>query len=202
MDFNKLMCKICNKEYSELNNFNWSCCTHRSEWGGSMWWCCGKQKVSAKGCKYQKHSICGDRDDEEEGVVSDPKRLKCPICKVKGHAADCCDKDPNIRMGFNIQQEGSRIACLDSTDSKKRLGDSVKTTSQFLTKTTLLGNERILCYDDYNYTSFNDKIFNLEMPINEISIEDSADEQSVDEKPSSDKVKLAKPKSQMRVFSE
>lgn len=37
-------CKKCTKEYKEKENFNWSCRTHQSDWGGEMWWCCGKRE--------------------------------------------------------------------------------------------------------------------------------------------------------------
>ena len=36
-------CKACSKEYNEKENFNWSCRQHQSDYGGEMWWCCGKQ---------------------------------------------------------------------------------------------------------------------------------------------------------------
>lgn len=36
------MCKKCNKEYKETENFSWKCRTHWSEFGGELWWCCGK----------------------------------------------------------------------------------------------------------------------------------------------------------------
>lgn len=35
-------CKNCSLEYKDSENFNWSCRTHQSEWGGAVWWCCGK----------------------------------------------------------------------------------------------------------------------------------------------------------------
>ena len=35
-------CKNCGKEYNEKENFNWSCTQHIGDWGGQMWWCCGK----------------------------------------------------------------------------------------------------------------------------------------------------------------
>jgi hypothetical protein len=55
-------CKTCGKEYNEKENFNWSCRTHRSEWGGEMWWCCGKRGLDQPGCKYSKHET---KNDEE-----------------------------------------------------------------------------------------------------------------------------------------
>jgi hypothetical protein len=38
----------------ESENFNWSCRTHQSEFGGEMWWCCGKIGKDAIGCKFSK----------------------------------------------------------------------------------------------------------------------------------------------------
>lgn len=52
VDLNKKLCSNCNKEYNDNENFNWSCCTHRSEWSGEIWWCCGKTKANAPGCKF------------------------------------------------------------------------------------------------------------------------------------------------------
>ena len=37
------VCKNCSKDYIETENFNWSCRTHRSEFSGEIWWCCGKE---------------------------------------------------------------------------------------------------------------------------------------------------------------
>lgn len=45
-------CKNCNQEYQEKDNFNWSCRTHQSEWGGRVWWCCGKDSKDQPGCKF------------------------------------------------------------------------------------------------------------------------------------------------------
>ena len=48
-------CRNCGKEYLESENFNWSCRTHPSDFGGEMYWCCGKLGRDAPGCKYRKH---------------------------------------------------------------------------------------------------------------------------------------------------
>jgi len=45
-------CKKCGKDYFEKENFNWSCCTHQSEYSGELWWCCGKTQKNALGCKF------------------------------------------------------------------------------------------------------------------------------------------------------
>ena len=44
VDLGIKMCRICNKEFHEKENFNWSCRTHRGVYGGEMWWCCGKRR--------------------------------------------------------------------------------------------------------------------------------------------------------------
>jgi chromosome segregation ATPase len=43
VDYGIKMCKNCGKEFHEKDNFNWSCRLHRSEYGGELWWCCGKR---------------------------------------------------------------------------------------------------------------------------------------------------------------
>jgi hypothetical protein len=90
VDINKKFCSLCQKEYKESENFNWSCCTHRSEWGGQMWWCCGKTKQTAQGCKFQKH-VCKDKEDEDEQEGDQNQKLhKCQICKKQGHRENEC----------------------------------------------------------------------------------------------------------------
>lgn len=49
INVNQKICKNCQKEYLESDNFNWSCTTHQAEWGGKMWWCCGKTSKDAQG---------------------------------------------------------------------------------------------------------------------------------------------------------
>lgn len=43
------------------------------------------------------------------------------MCRETGHGADECPKDPNLRMGYNQEEEGIRIAKLDQT---KKRGDN------------------------------------------------------------------------------
>lgn len=38
ININQKICKNCQKEYLESENFNWSCITHKAEFGGKMWW--------------------------------------------------------------------------------------------------------------------------------------------------------------------
>jgi hypothetical protein len=44
------ICKRCGKDFDERENYNWSCRTHKSQWSGEMWWCCGKRNKDAIGC--------------------------------------------------------------------------------------------------------------------------------------------------------
>ena len=60
------ICKNCQKEYNERENYNWSCRTHQSEYGGDMWWCCGKKNKEDPGCKYGKHVTQEDADEDEK----------------------------------------------------------------------------------------------------------------------------------------
>ena len=63
--FTALSCKVCNEEFEESENYNWSCRTHHSKWGGYMWWCCGKKTQDAPGCKFSKH-INKDAEENDE----------------------------------------------------------------------------------------------------------------------------------------
>jgi len=54
-----------------------------------MWWCCGKPKKEAPGCKYGKHVSNEDEDDFEGGQDKDEKeknkskKMKCQVKKYK-----------------------------------------------------------------------------------------------------------------------
>lgn len=58
-------CGKCGKEFNEKENFNWSCRTHQSSWGGEMWWCCGKRGKDMPGCKFGKHEFKEEEEDEK-----------------------------------------------------------------------------------------------------------------------------------------
>jgi hypothetical protein len=87
-DVEQKVCKNCSKDYIEKENFNWSCRTHRSEFSGEIWWCCGKETLDQPGCKYSKHESKEEEDDEDEGEhgkgISDGN-LRCHCCKEIGH---------------------------------------------------------------------------------------------------------------------
>jgi len=70
-DIAQKICKNCTKDYIEKENFNWSCRTHRSEWSGEIWWCCGKDIKDQPGCKYAKHESKEEEDemDDEDGKL-------------------------------------------------------------------------------------------------------------------------------------
>jgi hypothetical protein len=69
-DLTKKICLNCNKEFNEGDNNNWSFWTHRSEWSGRMWWCCGKTKETAPGCLFRKNvSKEEDAEDGSDGEV-------------------------------------------------------------------------------------------------------------------------------------
>lgn len=82
-------CKNCHQEYQEKENFNWSCKLHQSDWGGEMWWCCGKTSKEAIGCKYQKHESKDDAedsaDDDGEKKEKVDRNLRCFCCREIGH---------------------------------------------------------------------------------------------------------------------
>jgi hypothetical protein len=57
------LCTNCSQYYKEANNFNWSCKTHTSPWQGEMYWCCGRNKKNAPGCKTQKHTWLNEEEE-------------------------------------------------------------------------------------------------------------------------------------------
>ena len=110
IDLNKKTCQSCNKEYAEGDNYNWSCCIHRSEWGGTMWWCCGKTKINAPGCLFRKHiSKEEENENDSDKDQSRAKRQKCYACKELGHLIQDCPRDPNIRTTKSLEKEMLRI---------------------------------------------------------------------------------------------
>jgi predicted nucleic acid-binding Zn-ribbon protein len=114
-----VMCRNCQKFYTEEDNFNWSCRVHLSDFSGEMWWCCGKTHANAPGCKTGKHLQKLD-DFEEEAAVSG---VRCSVrtmqsCREVGHLPKDCPKDPNIRSAGVVPAELQRIHAL----TQRRLG--------------------------------------------------------------------------------
>lgn len=108
IDLGIKICKICNKEYNEKENFNWSCRSHQSDYGGEMWWCCGKVGKDQPGCKFAKHECKEDDDDEdddndkEKNKANQLKYTRCACCKQLGHTIENCPRDPNLKTNLAI----------------------------------------------------------------------------------------------------
>lgn len=140
-DLNKKICQNCTSEYDEEQNFNWSCCTHTREWGGTIWWCCGKTERSAKGCNRKKHS--SQREAAEEYCLEGFSRrlADCYICREKGHVAADCHRDPNIRTLFDADKELIRVQ--QQENENKKSGYAARTiTFNMLEQLSLFPNER------------------------------------------------------------
>ena len=84
---NLQVCKNCGKEYNEDANFNWSCRTHHSQFSGEMWWCCGKTKKEAPGCKYSKHKVREENEEEEVDPLAALLNIQAKHLKFK---CKCC----------------------------------------------------------------------------------------------------------------
>ena len=107
-DTGDLICKVCQKMFNEMDNFNWSCRTHFGDFGGEMWWCCGKSGRDAPGCKVAKH-VSKEDEDEEDPSQKSTATLYCLSCKDIGHRYSECPKDPNIRSKQDLGNELKRI---------------------------------------------------------------------------------------------
>ena len=114
-DSSSKICKNCGKDYNEKENFNWSCRTHRCEYSGEMWWCCGKEGKEAPGCLYAKHESKDEDEDEEnekekEAAEAEARmKQRCMCCKEIGHTIDNCPRDPNIKTKVEPQMDYERI---------------------------------------------------------------------------------------------
>jgi hypothetical protein len=59
------ICRNCGRPFYDSDNFNWSCRIHFSQFGGEMWWCCGKEGQNAGGCRLSKHQCKEDEEGED-----------------------------------------------------------------------------------------------------------------------------------------
>eukprot|EP00347_Sterkiella_histriomuscorum_P006658 403351927 len=137
-NINSNFCKNCKKEYADNENFNWSCRTHLGEWGGDIWWCCGKISQKAPGCKYQKHQSKEEAEEMEErrAVGKIFKKVKCISCKQSGHTEDECPKDPNIKTNTkNYAYELQRIEKLKSQEDHKIKNNILSTMNKLVMET-------------------------------------------------------------------
>mmetsp|Transcript_28881 Transcript_28881/g.51473 ORF Transcript_28881/g.51473 Transcript_28881/m.51473 type:complete len:686 (-) Transcript_28881:31-2088(-) len=113
------VCKRCQKVYNEAENYNWSCKTHSSEFGGEIFWCCGKKSKDAPGCRLAKHESKEDEEEnsDAEGKITKNSSRRCVSCKQYGHYANDCPKDPNVRTNADFMGEMVRIK---NVKSKKK----------------------------------------------------------------------------------
>lgn len=73
------MCKLCQRVYTEAENFQWSCKVHTGEFGAEVWWCCGKTSREAPGCKSGRH----EAKDEGEILAQGNDELTTVLCSVR-----------------------------------------------------------------------------------------------------------------------
>lgn len=125
VNINQKICKKCQREYLESENFNWSCTTHQAEWGGKMWWCCGKTSKDAQGCVFKKHESKEEEDDfkdlKDKDYDKKYNRVKCQCCKEIGHSTDNCPRDPNFRIQHEIKDEEERVNDLKDGNLKRQI---------------------------------------------------------------------------------
>lgn len=162
-----MFCINCGVEFKDSENFNWSCQVHRSDFGGLMWWCCGKTDPKAPGCRKSKHvvetKVNMEEGDDKEKV---PVNLKCVCCGKIGHLSDECPRDPNIRgLKYSADDETSRIEELAAYRFRKMHKDSMNETTMKMIQ--LLATEKdvkhkgkdMMSFDDFQYNQFNSQVF-------------------------------------------
>lgn len=105
-DLEEKVCKYCKRVFTERENFNWSCRNHLSEWGENHnYWCCGAEDKEAPGCQLSKHIS----DEGNESKVVEKKeiknlKVKCRNCKIIGHVASECLRDPNPKTSKGLKK--------------------------------------------------------------------------------------------------
>ena len=111
-DKNEQTCGKCQKVFSPILNFNWSCRYHKARIINDLWFCCGKTGSDAIGCLLDKHISV----EELEIIEEHSKQIKlfCYVrvmknCKSDDHLTDECYFDPNIRAKFEPYEELERL---------------------------------------------------------------------------------------------
>ncbi|OMJ72641.1 hypothetical protein SteCoe_28866 [Stentor coeruleus] len=99
-------CEVCNRQFNNLTNFDWSCVYHPFQWNGFIYRCCGKTKKQSPGCSTSKH---------KKTQTPKPPQIffSCTSCKDHGHTSKDCPKDPNTRTGVDPFSELNRISQLN-----------------------------------------------------------------------------------------
>lgn len=169
-------CGVCGKEFSDQENFNWSCRTHQSEYSGEMWWCCGKLNKHDPGCKSGKHIVSNQSKGNIDGILNpDTNNAKCMCCKDFGHLTRDCPRDPNLKTRFNQLAELRRVQKI-KFEPKLFIFTNIMTTkflktcirvpkstsqedsSQNGRANTSIFQRGIMNFEDYNYRLFNPHI--------------------------------------------
>ena len=183
LDILQKVCKNCGKDYIEKDNFKWSCRTHRSDYSGEIYWCCGKPGKDTPGCKYSQHESKEEEEDEEAdsgNVSKQVKNIRCFCCKEIGHTIDSCPRDPNIRTNEPSEEDFMRIQKMK--EYRKLNADTVVTTTHFLKKCILVPTRQeereeealqkhpfkrgVMKFDDFNYEVYNPYILVQEVKQN------------------------------------
>lgn len=82
------ICKKCQRVYTDSDNFNWSCRTHKGEYSDEMWWCCGKTTKDAPGCLVSKHESKDEEEEEDNPKVKEETErqkvatMQCPVTSI------------------------------------------------------------------------------------------------------------------------
>lgn len=170
MSLDAKFCLNCGKEFSERENFKWSCRVHKQaeyDTNTQMWWCCGKTDYDAPGCLTKKHTTQEEKatDQDEDEDAAKHVRTKCMCCKeYAGHREKECPKDPNYRSTFDILDEDDRIE--NWKESKTLFADSAILSLKMLKellrqKQAHAKRKGLLSFDDFQYRSFNTSVLDL-----------------------------------------
>jgi hypothetical protein len=76
-DKSEKVCGKCQKVFSPVMNFNWSCRYHKARIVNDLWFCCGKTGDDAKGCIVDKH-VTVEELENFENEIKDSK-LFCVV---------------------------------------------------------------------------------------------------------------------------
>ena len=164
---NGLIWRNWNKDYTEEENFKWSCVKHIREWSGQMWWCWGSTNKYHPGCKFNYHESKNFMDSfdntnrESENQLM--KKTRCTSCREMGHICSDWPRDPNFRTNHSIFDEFFRVDGLKDLAVKNFANDAnIKTRMLFEKLVTVRDfspfKRGILMFDDYNYKSINNNI--------------------------------------------
>ncbi|CAI2381308.1 unnamed protein product [Moneuplotes crassus] len=121
------ICRNCEQEYLEDENFKWSCVRHTKIYSGEMWWCCGRKNKEDPGCTVNFHINKDFSKAETDKEITENRKLrlknhKCECCKKIGHEPNMCSDDPNYRTPLPIKEEYKRVEKIFEKASNKNKG--------------------------------------------------------------------------------